>query len=140
MALSAMAEENCSTVEMITAAAGHTAGQEATIAIQDEFADNEFFCFVAEEGSVEQPEFGSRSPVGLHVSDVEAAPTSIDDMRKSEFREVWSSAMQAELGGHEEAGTFSVTYRKRRTLSQQSGFSLGRQTRTVSSRKQKLGW
>ena len=75
---------------------------------QDEFADNEFFCFVAEEGSVEQPEVGSRSPVGLHVSDVEAAPTSIDDVRKSEFREVWSSAMQAELGGHEEAGTFSV--------------------------------
>ncbi|CAM9893445.1 unnamed protein product, partial [Sphacelaria rigidula] len=32
----------------------------------------------------------------------------MDDIAKSEFREVWLGAMQAELGGHEKAGTFST--------------------------------
>ncbi|CAM9677929.1 unnamed protein product, partial [Sphacelaria rigidula] len=47
-------------------------------------------------------------PVGLHVSEIEAAPTRMDDIAKSEFREAWLGAMQAELGGHEKAGTFST--------------------------------
>ena len=82
------------------------AGQDAINTIQEELADNEFFCLVAEE--VGQPEFGLRSPVGLHVGNVEAAPTTMDDVQKSEFREVWIAAMKAELGGHREAGTFST--------------------------------
>ncbi|CAM9597236.1 unnamed protein product, partial [Sphacelaria rigidula] len=32
----------------------------------------------------------------------------MDDIAKSEFREAWLGAMQAELGGHEKAGTFST--------------------------------
>ena len=76
ISLAAMAEDKCSAVETISAAvemifavAGQVVGQKAVISIQDEFADNELFCFVAEEGKVGQPEFGSRSPVGLHVGE-----------------------------------------------------------------------
>ena len=104
MALAAMAEDKCSAGEITTAAAGQVAGQDAIITIQEELSDNERFCLVAEE--VGQPEFGLRSPVGLHVGNVEAAPTTMDDVQKSEFREIWIAAMKAELGGHREAGTF----------------------------------
>ena len=105
MALAAMAEDKCSAGEIITAAAGQVAGQEVINAVHEELADNDFFCLVAEE--VGPPEFGLSSPVGLHVSTVETAPTTMDDIQNSEFREVWIAAMKAELGGHREAGTFS---------------------------------
>ena len=47
MALAVMAEEKCSAGEMITAAAGQVAGQDAINSIQEKLADNEFFCLVA---------------------------------------------------------------------------------------------
>lgn len=42
------------------------------------------------------------------MSEVGAAPVSIDDLAISTFREARLAATQAELGGHEEAGTFPV--------------------------------
>ena len=56
IALAAMAEDKCSAREMITAAAGQVAGQDAINSIQEVLADNEFFCLVAEEAG--KPEFG----------------------------------------------------------------------------------
>ena len=43
MALGVMAKDKCSAGEMITAVARQTAAQEAVIAIQDEFTDNDQF-------------------------------------------------------------------------------------------------
>lgn len=50
--------------------------------------------------------FASRSAVGPHMTTVEAAPTTMDDVEKSGFGEALLGAMKAELGGHKEAGTY----------------------------------
>ncbi|CAM9967105.1 unnamed protein product, partial [Sphacelaria rigidula] len=38
---------------------------------------------------------------------VETPPVTVEDIEKSEYKEIWLSAMRAELNGHETAGTFS---------------------------------
>ena len=69
----------------------------------------EMYAFnVANASSPEEFEFGSRSPIGLHVGQAESIPQSWVDIQKSEFYEEWLNAMRLELDGHIEIGMFSA--------------------------------
>ena len=63
---------------------------------------------VANASSPREFEFGFRSPIGLHVGQVENIPQSWADVQKSEFYEEWLNAVRLELDGHIEIGTFSA--------------------------------
>ena len=60
-----------------------------------------------ERGIEEDSSFGLGPPVGLHVRGVESPQTTVQDVEKSEYREAWLSAIQAELSGHKTTGIFS---------------------------------
>ena len=107
-ALYGMAEDKCEMTDLITAAAGPEMGAAATMMIEEAFAEQKYFCLSAEYGTEEELSFGSRSPVGLHVREVESPPVTVQDVRKSEYQQVWLSAMHAELEGHKSAGTFAT--------------------------------
>ena len=53
-------------------------------------------------------ELAFRSPIGLHMGQVENIPRNWADMQKSEFYEEWLNAMRLELDGHIEIGIFSA--------------------------------
>ena len=106
-AMHEMAQKKCGTVDLISAAAGQAAGAAAAMEMEETYAESEFLYLSEERGMEGESSFGLRSPIGLHVREVESPPTTVQDVEKSEYREVWSSAMRAELNGHETAGTFS---------------------------------
>ena len=53
-----------------------------------------------------ESEFGSRSPIGLHVGQAECIPQNWSKIKKFEFYEEWLSAMRLELEEHNEVDTF----------------------------------
>ena len=88
-ALYGMAEDKCETTDLITAAAGPEMGAAATRMIEEVFAEQQqYFCLSAEYGIEGEPSFGSRSPVGLHVREVESPPVTVQDAHTSEFKQV----------------------------------------------------
>ena len=53
-------------------------------------------------------DFGSRSPIGLHVGQAESIPQNWADIQKSEFYGEWLNVMRLELDGHFKISTFSA--------------------------------
>lgn len=72
---------------MVTAAAGPEAGGSAKITIEEEMANHEYFCVVADNVE-EEPSFHVRSPIGSHASGVETRPTTVDNVARSKYKEV----------------------------------------------------
>ena len=107
-ALYGMAEDKCETTDLITAAAGPEIGAAATTMIEESLAEQQYFCLSAEFGIEREPSFGLCYPVDLHVREVERPPVTVQDVHKSEFKQVWLRAMHAELEGHKTAGTFAT--------------------------------
>eukprot|EP00903_Cladosiphon_okamuranus_P011096 g10472.t1 len=54
-----------------------------------------------------EPELSTTSPIGHKPSEVEALPLTYRDVKRSKYRAVWDEAINKELGGHDETGTFS---------------------------------
>ena len=94
-ALYGMAEDKCGTTDLITAAAGPEMGAAATMMIEKALAEQQYICLSAEYGIEGEPSFGLRSPVGLHVIEVESPPVTVQDVHKSEFKQVCLRAMHA---------------------------------------------
>ena len=91
--------------------AGRTRGETRAGALlaKLESVREEMYAFnVANASSPGKFEFGFRSPIGLHVGQVENIPQNWADIQKSEFHEEWLNAMKLELDGHIEIGTFSA--------------------------------
>ena len=63
---------------------------------------------VANASSPGEFKFGFRSPIGLHVGQIESIPQNWTDIHKSEFYEEWLNAMRLQLDGQVEIGTFSA--------------------------------
>lgn len=57
--------------------------------------EDEYSSPVAENEIKGEPSFGLRSPVGLHVRDIESPPVAIEDEENFEYEEIWLGAMRA---------------------------------------------
>lgn len=86
MVLAGMVEEKCDATDLITAAAGPKAGSDADIMIEEELAAEHMY---AVENDVEQElRFGLRTLIGFRIVEVQNLPVNVDDVAKSEQREV----------------------------------------------------
>lgn len=102
-AMYGIVEAKCGTRSLITAVARPEVGDLAAMMIEETSAEQEYPCTSAESGLEREPSSGLRSPVGLHVRDIESPPMTVQDVERSEYKEIWLSAMRAELEGHKTA-------------------------------------